>query len=68
MKARMRRLWFLFRINETSIGEPDASWLGVMTSTHGKPCSCSMFCGNRRHFDGPSIGERRRGIDGEPSR
>jgi hypothetical protein len=61
MKARMRRLWLVYQFDRrgTYTEEPDAAWLGVMTSTHGKPCSCGLGCGNRRRYDGPPIGERR---------
>jgi hypothetical protein len=29
-----------------------------MVSTHGKPCSCSLGCGNRRRWEGPTLAER----------
>lgn len=64
VKQRMRRYWRDRGFGRLSVGArqgPTEHWVGNMASTHGKPCSCSLGCGNRRYWDGPSIGERRRG-------
>jgi hypothetical protein len=37
----------------------DPRFLGVLISTHGAWCSCSMNCANRRRWEGPTLAERR---------
>jgi hypothetical protein len=57
IKSRMLRIWFLYPNARFDL--PELSWWGVMISTHGKPCSCRLGCGNRRSFEGPSVAEQR---------
>jgi hypothetical protein len=60
-RQRMVRLWKdLYALGVPYKAKPDPSptWLGKMISTHGKPCSCSLGCGNRRKWDGPTVAER----------
>lgn len=60
MKRRMSNLWH--HIWKLKGGGPRGGmhkWIGVMASTHGKPCSCYM-CGNE---DRPSLQERRSSVE-----
>jgi len=59
LRQRMLRLWKnLYAPGRLNDSEPDPTWLGNMISTHGKPCSCSLGCGNRRKWDGSTLAER----------
>jgi hypothetical protein len=61
LRQRMVRLWKdLYAPGDprNAKPDPDPTWLGNMISTDGKPCSCSLGCGNRRKWDGPTLAER----------
>ncbi len=61
LRQRMLRLWkHLYAPGNphNAKSDPDPTWLGNMISTHGKPGSCSLGCGNRRNWDGPTFAER----------
>jgi hypothetical protein len=64
MKERMRRYWrdYFRSSSDGKTENPTPQWIGNMVATHGKPCSCTLGCGNRRRWEGPSISERRRSI------
>ena len=74
-KTRARNLWVRIRQIQEYVGgnwrvrmgeqpcEPTAVGLGIMASTHCKPCSC-YCCGNpRRHHGGPTPQELRAQLD-----
>jgi hypothetical protein len=64
MHRRMCRLWKIYFAKRSGF-DPDRHWVAIMLSTHGKPCSCSMNCGNRRRWDGAPIAEQRRSTSDE---
>jgi hypothetical protein len=51
-RKRLKKLWL--RRGRMQI------WVGRMYATRGKTCSKAECCGNRRAYDGPSIGDLRR--------
>ena len=62
MRRRMERIWKFWGYS----GDPPLDWIGVMLSTHGKPCSCSLGCGNRRRWDGATRAEMIAGSWSDP--
>ena len=56
VKTRMRNLWT--KVWGIDRKQPTGKWTGIMASTHGKPCSCSM-CANRRGTEGLTLQELR---------
>ena len=60
-KQKSIRYWYQ---NYTNYGKlenrvPTEKWIGKMATDHNKPCSCSLGCGNKRKYFGPSFSELR---------
>jgi hypothetical protein len=58
MRRRILRIWLSWQVPGSKAPAPSDAWIGKMVSTHGKPCSCSLNCANRRRWDGPTLAER----------